>query len=130
MVKDVFVFTVRPWDERKRKRKLIAQPNKSMPISEIVRRFSRGLDAGVNAALTSNHPDSELDLERMSRMDRLDKAFTADDMRRDNERIASKAKEELGRLEDEERLKLKKLKAKKAADRKAEPPQGGSAVGA
>lgn len=124
----------RKLEDRKRKRKLVSQPNKSMPISEIVRRFSRGLDAGVNATETSNHPDQDVDLERMSRMDRLDKAYTADEMRRENEQIQAKADAELRRLKEEGEAKRKRIEAKlkKDAALKAQGPQApgpGSGIG-
>lgn len=121
----------RAWKDRVRTRKLIAQPNKSMAVSEIVRRYSRGLDAGVSAGMSSDHPDSPVDLERLSRMDRLEKAFTADEMRRDNELIKAKADEELRRRQEEaDEAKRQRIKAKKDADRKAPGPQGpGADVG-
>lgn len=127
--KSVYVPTKpRAWSERKRKRKLISQPNKSMPVSEIVRRFSRGLDAGVSVVETSNHPDQEVDLERMSRMDRVEKAFTADEMRRENELIKAKADEEIRRRKEEaDEAKRQRIKAKKDADRKAEGTGGAPA---
>lgn len=125
MLKDKYVSTLHPWDKRVRQRKVVSIPNKSMPISEIVRRFSRGLDSGVSVAMVSDHPDSPVDLERMSRMDRCDKAFTADEMRRDNELIEAKAHEELRRRQEEvDEAKRKRIKAKKDADRKAQDLKG------
>lgn len=77
----------------------------SMKVSEIVERFTKGLDAGVSIRQTSNHPDSKVDLERMSRLDRVEKAYLAHEMKQENdERVAelrAKVKGELEQLDAE-----------------------------
>lgn len=112
--------------ERMRKRALISQPNKSMKVSEIVRRYSIGLDIGVPMAQTSDHPEQEVDLERMSRMDRVDKAYKADELRRENEQIKARADEELRRRKEEaDEAKRERIKARKdAANKATEAPKG------
>lgn len=125
---NVPVSTPREWSERKRKRKMMSVPNRSLTISQIVERFTKGLDAGVSVAPTSNHPDSEVDLERMSRMDRAEKAYMAEELRLENERKQGELKEDLRRTQEElDDEKKARIAAKKAAAKKAGATEGGPA---
>lgn len=95
------------------KRKSKTVPDQSMSIKEIIRRFTRGIPADVIQRPQVFVDQSEFDLERLSRLDATDKAYYAEQMRADNERIAGDL--ERARNEAVERMQERQKEAEKQA---------------
>lgn len=91
-------------------RKSKTVPNQSMTIQDIVSRFVRGIPIDINIKPGVYHPDNnEHDLNKMSNLDTVDKAFLATEMREKNEQIKAD-------IEANERAKAEEKQAKDEAE--------------
>lgn len=111
----------------KKTTKVMARPKLSMSLTELVSRYTRGLPVETKILEGANHPDAAEDLEKLSRMDRVEKAYYASVLREENER-----KLEQLRL-DEEKRRADELEEQERAEREVEeqhekeaPPKGGA----
>lgn len=111
-----------------KRRATTAQPNQSMSIQEIVRRYVKGIPVDVTQRQPMYNEQDHYDLEKLSRMDFGEKAELADQLKQDAELIQADFLE-LQRLnkialKEEAAARTARIKAK---NEKGQPPenQGG-----
>lgn len=91
-------------------RKSITVPNQSMTIQDIVSRFVRGIPVDVKVKQGVYNPNNnDHDLNKMSNLDIVDKAYLATEMRESNERIQAD-------IEASERAKAEEKQAEQEAE--------------
>lgn len=111
-----------PYAGRKPGGKREVVPDQSMSLEEILSRFTRG--EAVNVGKDVNYHESNDDLEKVSRMDLVDKAEYSEKLRQTqfdfNKQQKAKAAAERKRLAEEVKADLKK-EAEKAAKADLKP---------
>lgn len=102
-------------DSRRPDRAVLAEPNQSMTIAQIVDRFLKGVPASGKRYEGVYIDQDEMDLEKVSRMDFAEKHA----LQRDMEQRAANAKAKLKASEEAKRVKEAEERAERRAAKKA-----------
>lgn len=108
-----------PWKGVKLGDKKLVVPNQSMPLEEILKRFTRG--EPINVGKEAQYDDGPDDLEKMAHMDLVDREEYIDRLKATQRGYEKQEKEKetlrLKRLDEEVKAQLLSEERKKAAEK-------------